>query len=82
MANSSMFSLPSMTAPASYSRATAGRVKDGMIALENLRAAGGLDALGREHILQRDRDAQQRTLIAGRPRLVSRFGLLAREFSQ
>ena len=56
------------------------RVKNRHVTLKYLRAASGLHALGGEDIFDGDGDAQQGTLLARRPQLISRPRLLPRQF--
>ena len=64
--------------PASSSRWMAVAREDRHVARQDVRAAGRLDALGGHHILDRQRDAEQRAVVARRACLIGGGGVLER----
>ena len=65
MANSSLLVLPSITAPSRQSCAVTVELVGRHEIVEDVRAGGGAHVLGREHVLDRERDAFERARIAG-----------------
>ena len=65
MANSSLLSLPSMTAPSRHRLAADGRLVGRHEIIEDVRAGGGAHVLGREQVLDAERNAFERPRVAG-----------------
>ena len=78
MANSSLLSLPSITAPSRQRLALTVEFVSRDEVLQDVRAGGGAHACGAEHVLDAERDAGERAALAVRQRRIGTCRHLAR----